>query len=77
MKKLATLILLTVILLLSILTTACVDNGGNNSSGAGITVESTPTPHGFDATMSAANATATYGADQFYLQLTAIANEGQ
>ena len=76
MKKLTTLILLIAILLaLSIV--ACGDAGGNSSAGAGVTGEGTPVPDDVKATMSAADATATYGAEQFYLQLTAIAEEGQ
>ena len=76
MKKLTMLILLiAIILALSI--AACGDKDGSNSIGKGNSVDSTPVPDGYMATSSATSATATYGAEQFYIQLTAIANENQ
>jgi hypothetical protein len=76
MKKLTTLILLIAILF-ALCTAACGDNGRNNSVGGGTNVEKTPMPVGAQPILSAADATATYGAEQFHLQLTAIANQGE
>ena len=75
MKKITTLILIMAILIVLLLA-ACVDNDkrGNNEGG---NVERTPIPEGFELNSSSANATATFGAGQFNLQLTAIANDGQ
>lgn len=76
MKKFTTLILL-IALIFALSMAACGDNNGKNSVGGGKIVESTPVPDGYLATSSATSATATFGAEQFFLQLTAIANEGQ
>jgi len=75
MNKITISILLTAILLI-ILMAACVDNDKQGISGGVLSYERTPIPEGFELIPSSANATATFGADQFYLQLTAIANEG-
>ena len=56
---------------------ACGDTEGKKSAGGGTTVVSTPVPYGVEATLSAVDATATFGAEQFYLQLTAMADGGQ
>ena len=76
MKKITTLILLLAILLL-LLTAACGDKDKQGSYGGLNTVVTTPVPGELEQTSYSANATATYGADQFYIQHTAIANEGQ
>ena len=65
MKKHAVLILL-IILILFLATISCIGGGGGDNSGS----------LKGKATM-AANATATYGAEQFHLQLTAISEQGQ
>ena len=76
MNKIITSILLTAILLFLLLA-ACVDNDKQGNTGAVLSYERTPIPEGYEIITSSANATATYGADQFFLQLTAIANDGQ
>ena len=76
MNKITTSILLMSILLILLLA-ACVDNDKQGNTGEVLSYERTPIPEGFEIIPSSANATATYGADQFFLQLTAIANEGQ
>lgn len=65
-KKLM-LCMFLIILLLAMSAIACVDSGGGvNSKGGSLNRLSSSTEHG-------PNATATYGAEQFHLQLTAIA----
>ena len=70
-KLIATLLLILLILALGAL--ACTGGGdGSQTKNATVNVQSP----GMQATMSA-NATATYGAEQFHIQLTAMADEAQ
>ncbi len=65
-KKLA-LCMFLIMLLLALSAMACVDSGGGvNSKGGALNLFNSSSEHG-------PNATATYGAEQFHLQLTAIA----
>jgi len=57
-------ILTLIILVLFLATLSCIGGGVDNSTGS-IKVQAT----------LAANATATFGAEQFHLQLTAISNQ--
>ncbi len=59
------LILTLIILVLFLAMISCAGSGGDNSTGS-LKVQAT----------LAANATATFGAEQFHLQLTAISNQG-
>jgi hypothetical protein len=59
------------ILLLVLATLACI--GGGAGDGNSSNVEGTPLPGDQAQGISPVQATATYGADQFHLQLTAIA----
>jgi hypothetical protein len=75
MKKAAARILL-ILLVLTLTALACVGGGGdqNGSSSDTGTSAAGHQPMNAQATMSA-GATATYGAEQFHLQLTAIAEQ--
>ena len=68
-KKITSLLVL-IILILSLLLAAC--DGGTGSGG--ISGGSVADPFG-DANDTAADATATYGAEQLHIQLTAIAEQ--
>jgi len=63
MKKRAAVIII-IIMVLFLVTISCVGGGGGDEDGA-IKVQST----------KAADATATFGAEQFHLQLTAISDQ--
>lgn len=63
--------ILLIILVLAFAALACVDGvDGTNSRGSTLDSKGGISARGLDAT-------ATYGAEQFYLQLTAIAQPGQ
>ena len=62
------ILLIIVILILAML--ACINGGDGNSS------SNTVTTSGNASVSSGPDATATYGAEQFHLQLTAVANPG-
>jgi hypothetical protein len=59
--------ILLIILILSIAALACVDGGGGGGGGGGSWVNDSPS----------IQATATYGAEQFHIQLTAEADPNQ
>lgn len=70
-------LLICVLLLLTfgaMIATACINDGGSAGGITSASVNSTPVPQGIQITRSA-NATATFAADQFNQQLTAIAEE--
>jgi len=75
MKKVVIRIVL-ILLILTLAALACVGGGGdqNGSSSDGGTSAAGHQPMNAQATISA-GATATYGAEQFHLQLTAIAEQ--
>lgn len=60
---------LLIILVFAMAALACVSGGDSNSSG------SLPGSNGSDQMSISAKATATYGAEQFQIQLTAIAEQ--
>ena len=76
MKKIIAYMLL-IILVLIMMTFSCVSGGGGNINGAdsGAASSCCDTPN-VQATQ-ATSATETYGAEQFYIQLTAIAEQDQ
>jgi hypothetical protein len=69
MTKLTARILL-ICLILAVAALACVNGGDGNSSGTN------STSSGNSVSIFGPDATATYGAEQFELQLTALANPG-
>jgi hypothetical protein len=65
----ATIRILLIILILALAALACVGGGGD-----GVTGDGSSTAGGNSALdTQSANATATYGAEQFHIQLTAVA----
>ena len=77
MKQKRTLIIALLLLTLAgMLLTACINDGGSGGTTSvnGATVTATPVPPGFLETQ-AANITATFGADEFHAQLTAVAGQ--
>jgi hypothetical protein len=65
----ATARILLILLILALAMLACVDGGNGGTTGNG-----TPAVDNSGAlNVQAADATATYGAEQFYIQLTAVA----
>lgn len=65
------LVIALVLIILSLALTACVDDGGNNANG---TQSQSPF---VQQTMSANAAAATFGAEQFNMQLTAMAERAK
>lgn len=74
MRKRAVIYILLFMLVIALVSATCFKSGAGLSSATTISANTTPVPYNIQETRSA-NATATYGADLFIQQLTAMAEE--
>jgi ABC-type oligopeptide transport system substrate-binding subunit len=74
MSRRTLICILLLLIMLATLATACIDGSGGAGGKNEASANSTPVPQYIQATLSA-DATATFGAQEFYAQLTAIAEE--
>jgi hypothetical protein len=77
MKKLSVIFLLIILTILIINATSCIDGGNGNTNVGSLSATATSLPPFAVQATQSANATATYGAEQFHIQLTAIAEQEQ
>ena len=75
MSKRSLTCVLLLLLFITLTATACVDVGGSTGGGTSAAANSTPIPQYYIQSTQSADATATHAAGEFYLQLTAIAEE--